>query len=361
MKLIYHNIKGTEEYSPFDRELVELSRNQDLLLVSPYIGLSYLKRLINLSKSWKLISDFQEWIISHPNKKQRLEICDFIVKYSENIRHVPDIHAKVLITDNCGFLGSANFTENGIQKRTEMSVSFSEKEKVEELRNWFQTVWINSEDFSKKEITEFINKNENINPKPKIKNFKLTQKNKKRKSGLVPIETDFKTDKDYEQELIKAIRKTKQTKEWINRYFDLVKEIFEKFNIGEDSPKITMSVTSGLKMPISIGQRYVIRPKDSGNTIGLILPLEFREIIADYPDATITEGYFYTNKIQQALWVQFDSDIIFSKDQVLFENWKKAIKYEIERTEISGFRKSHNPFYYRAVMDLKYREMILNK
>ncbi len=361
MKLIYHNIQGTEEYSPFDKELVELSKNQDLLLVSPYIGLSYLKRLINISKSWKLISDFQEWIISHPNKKQRLEICDFIVKHSDKIRHVPDIHAKVLITENFGFLGSANFTENGIQKKTEMSVSFSEKEKVEELRNWFQSVWINSEDFSEKEITEFINKNENINPKPKIKSFKSTKKNIKRKSALVPIETYFKIDNDYEQELIKAIRKTKQTKEWLNRYFDLVKEIFEEFNIGEDSPKITMSVTSGLKMPISIGQRYVIRPKDSGNTIGLILPLEFRDILTDYAGAKITEGYFYTNKVQQALWVQFDSDIIFSKDQVLFENWRKAIRHEIERTEVSGFRKSHNPFYYKAVMDLKYREMILNE
>lgn len=360
MKLIYHNIQEIEDYSPFDKELVELSRNQDLLLVSPYIGLSYLKRLINLSKSWKLISDFKEWIISHPNKKQRLEICDFIIKHSDKIRHVPDIHAKVLITENCGFLGSANFTENGIQKRTEMSVSFSDKEKVDELRNWFQFLWINSEDFSEKEIRDFVITNENVNPKPKIKDFKSTLKSKRRKSALVPIEVYFKTDNDYEQELIKAIRKTKQTKEWINRYFDLVKEIFEEFNIGEDSPKITMSVTSELKMPISIGQRYVIRPKDSKNTIGLILPLEFRDIINDYPSAKIPE-YFYTNKVKQALWVQFDSGIIFSEDQVLFENWKNAIRHEIERTEISGFRKSHNPFYYKAVMNLKYREMILNE
>ena len=361
MKLIYHKINKTEEYSPFDKELVELSKNQDLLLVLPYIGLSYLKRLINLSKSWKLISDFQEWIISHPNKKQRLEIRDFIVKHSNKIRHILDIHAKVLITENYGFLGSANFTDKGIRERTEMSVSFSDKEKVNELRNWFQSLWINSEDFSEKELSDFVMKNENVNPKPKIKTFKTTRKNQKRKSALIPIETYFKTDKDYEQELIKAIRKTEQTKKWLNRYFDLVKEIFEEFNIGEDSPKITMSVTSGLKMPISIGQRYVIRPKDSKNIIGLILPLEFRDIITNYPGATITEEYFYTNKIQQALWVQFDSNIIFSGDQLLFENWKKAVKHEIDRTEVSGFRKSHNPFYYKAVMDLEYRKKILNE
>jgi len=361
MKLIYHNIQETEEYSPFDKELVELSKGQDLFLVSPYIGLSYLKRLINLSKSWKLISDFQEWIMSYPNKKQRLEICDFINKHSDKIRHIPDIHAKVLITENYGFLGSANFTENGILKRTEMSVSFSDKEKVNELRNWFQMLWINSENLSTKEITDFIIKNESVNLKPKIQNFKSIQKNKGIKSALVPINKYFKTDNDYEQKLIKAIRKTKQTKEWINRYFDLIKAIFEEFNIGEDSPKITMSVTSGLKMPISVGQRYVIRPKDSGNTIGLILPLEFLDIISDYPNATVTEGFFYTNKVQQALWVQFDSDIIFSEDQVLFEYWKKAIRHEIERTKVSGFRKSHNPFYYKVVMDLKYREMILNE
>jgi len=357
MKLIYHKID--EEYSPFDEELVKLSKDENLLLVSPYIGLSYLKRLISLSKSWKLISDFKEWIISHPNERRRLEIRDFIVKNSDKIRHIPDIHAKVMITKNNGFLGSANFTKYGITKRTEMSISFEDQYKVDELKNWFQLLWDNAEEFTEKEITDFVIKNRNVNPKPYIKEIRRGSKYKKIESLLVPINEQPAIKKDYEQKLVKAIQKSKQTKEYINRYLNLIKEILEEFNIEENSPKITMSANSGIT--ITIGQRYVIELK--GNKISMILPLEFRDLVSDYHGAEIDEDYFYRNRVQQALWVKFDSRIIFSidKDEVLFENWKKAIKAEIDRTKYSGFKRSHNPCYYRAVIDLEYRKIILNK
>ena len=67
MKLIYHKTDDSNQYSPFDSELVVLANGQNLNLVSPYIGLSYFERLIKISKTWRLITDFEEWIISHPN------------------------------------------------------------------------------------------------------------------------------------------------------------------------------------------------------------------------------------------------------------------------------------------------------
>jgi len=362
MKLIYHKTDyNSDDISAFDRELTTLASGQNLHLVSPYIGIKYLKRLIKISKTWRLITDIEEWIISHPNKIQRLELCDFISSHFENIRHIPEIHAKVLVTENSAFLGSANFTENGICVRTEMSVSFSEQEKVEELKNWFQSLWRVASSFTKNQLIDFVKRNENINLQPKISKLNAFLPKQKRKWNLAPLDTFFKTEKDYELELIKAIKKSKKDKIWLNKYFDLVKDILSEFNIDVDSPKITMSITQNFKMPISIGQRYVIELERNGNSIGLILPLEFSEVISDFPDARISEGYFYTNKVKQAHWIRFDSETIFSKNQVLLDSWKKAVKHEIDRTMISGFRKSHNPFYYKAVMDLEYRNRILNE
>ena len=361
MKLIYHKTDDCNQYSPFDSELVTLANGQNLNLVSPYIGLSYFKRLIKISKTWRLITDIEEWIISHPNQSQRFEICKFISDNFDNVRHISEIHAKVLVTDNSAFLGSANFTDKGILVRTEMSVSFSEQEKVEELKNWFQSLWADANHFTKEQLFDFVKRNENIKPQSKISGLKISFAKQKRKSSLVPLETFLKTDKDYELELIKAIKKTKKDKIWLNKYFDLLKDIFTEFNIEADSSKITMSIRTDLKMPISIGQRYIIRLENNENSIGFILPLEFEDVVSDFPNATISEGYFYTNKVKQALWVEFDSDIIFSDNQVLFDNWKKAIKHEIDRTMISGYRKSHNPFYYKVVMDLDYRKKILNE
>lgn len=360
MKLIYHNTDDKEQYSPFDSELVTMSNGQNLCLVSPYIGLSYLKRLTKLSISWRLITDFEAWIISHPNKKERLKIYDFINDHFDKIKHISDIHAKVMLTDNSAFIGSANFTTKGILERTEMSVSFSEQEKVEELKNWFQSLWAGAFDFTQKQLLDFVKQNENIYPQPNINRLKSPFSKQKRKSNLVPLDTFLKTEKDYEAELIKAIKKTKKDKTWLNKYFDLVREILTDLDIDENSPKITMSVTNDLKMPISFGQRYIICPRHRRDAIGLILPLEFRDITGDYPTAVINEKYFFDKKKnQEALWIDFESDIIFSDDKFLFAQWKNSAETELKRTMVSGFRRAHNPFYYKAVMDLNYREKIL--
>lgn len=360
MKLIYHKADNNSPYSPFDSEIVSIANGQDLLLVSPYIGLSYLKRLVKISKSWKLLTDFQEWIISHPNKLHRREICDFIVNNFDNIKHIPDIHAKVLVTDNSAFVGSANFTQKGILERTEMSVSFSEIGKVTELKEWFNSLWAISTDYTEKQLFEFVKRNEDVLTQPKIAGLKPQFGYQKNKTLLVPIDTFLKTDKDYEQELIKAIKQTKKDNVWLNRYFDLIKELLTEFSIDENSQKISMSVTKAFKMPISIGQRYIICPRHRRDAIGFILPLDFGDIIGDYPNAVINEGYFFDKKNnQEALWIDFDSDIIFSEDTFLFNYWQTAVKAEINRTTISGFRRSHNPFYYKAVMDTKYRQTLL--
>lgn len=360
MKLIYHNTDDNNQCSPFDSELVTLANGQNLCLVSPYIGLTYLKRITKISNSWRLITDFEAWIISHPNTKQRLEICDFISVHFDKIKHISDIHAKVLVTDNSAFLGSANFTDKGILERTEMSVSFTEQEKVEELKNWFQSLWTSATDFTQKQLFDFVKQNESKNLQPKISRLKSPFSKQKRKSSLVPLDTYLKTDNDYETELIKAIKKTKKDKIWLNKYFDLVREILTDLDIDEQSQKITMSVTKDLKMPISIGQRYIVCPRHRRDAIGLILPLEFRDIIVDYPTAVINEDYFFDKKGNQvALWIDFESDVIFSDDNFLFAQWKNAAKTELNRTMYSGYRRTHNPLYYKAAMDFNYRQKII--
>lgn len=327
MKLIYHNTDDSEQYSPFDSELMTLVNGQNLCLVSPYIGLSYLKRLIKKSKSWQLITDFEAWIISHPNNIKRLEICDFNNEHFDKIKHISDIHAKVLVTDKSGFLGSANFTDKGILVRTEMSVSFSEQEKVEELKNWFQSLWTVATDFTQKQLLDFVKQNENVNPLPKISGQKNPFIKQNRKSTLVPLDTFFKTERDYELELINAIKKSKKDTNWLNTYFDLVKKLLTDLEIEENSPKIAMTLRKDFRMAITFGQRYVICPTYKRDAIGLILPLEFEDVISDYPSAVIYEGNFYDKKGNlEALWVDFDSDIIFLDDTFYSRIGKRHLK-----------------------------------
>lgn len=180
------------------------------------------------------------------------------------------------------------------------------------------------------------------------------------KASLLPVDIFLQTEEYYKQELLKGIRQIGMDNKWLNRYFDLVKELCEELEIHENSKKIVMATTTARKMAITIGQRYIICPKFKKHSIGFILPLEFRDIISDYSNASIDEDFFFDKKgNQEALWVNFDPDIIFSDDTYLFKYWKDAVKVELNRTTLSGFRKSHNPLYYKTVMALNYRQELL--
>ena len=117
-KLIYHNAEELNGISPFDIAITDLVKDKEIKIACPYINIYYLEKLIKLSKKWILITDVNEWIYSNKSRQQAKNIIDFIEKNNSKIRHFPSLHAKTIITDNQIFLGSSNFTDNGVLKKT---------------------------------------------------------------------------------------------------------------------------------------------------------------------------------------------------------------------------------------------------
>ena len=122
IKLIYHSFKSIHNIiSPFDKAIVEIVKNQDIQMATPYLSLNYINRIISLTKSWRLITDIKQLASSH-NKSEFEKIKLFISKNNKLIRHINTLHAKVLIGENKAIIGSANFTRNGIIGNIELSV-----------------------------------------------------------------------------------------------------------------------------------------------------------------------------------------------------------------------------------------------
>lgn len=141
MRLIYHPIESKNHISRFDKALLEVATKAPILkLASPYIGLSYLTRITEESLDWLLLSDIEAWLQSG-NRKHRVRCWEFISNNLDRIRHIPNLHAKVAIGNNLLFLGSANFTNTGIQSRTELSVLIDELSVVNEAITWFNDLW----------------------------------------------------------------------------------------------------------------------------------------------------------------------------------------------------------------------------
>lgn len=140
-RLLYHAPDTPDQESPFDRAIVQVIRDQDVKIVSPYISLEYLQRLIQMSRSWRLVSDVLEWLSATP-KRERNQVYDFISQNDGLIHHYPAIHAKTVLSVAGAYTGSANLTHSGVLRRTEFGVLLTDQVQVQEINKWFDAIWL---------------------------------------------------------------------------------------------------------------------------------------------------------------------------------------------------------------------------
>ena len=140
-RLIYHNLTGISgQDSPFDEAILEVARFGSVSIVSPYIGVDYLDRIIQVSPTWRLITDIEAWL-SSLSMRARPKAWLFIRENLPKIHHCPAIHAKTVISQELAMIGSANLTNTGILNRTEMGILIDEPKMVAELNTWFDAIW----------------------------------------------------------------------------------------------------------------------------------------------------------------------------------------------------------------------------
>lgn len=140
-RLVYHSLSGLAgQSSPFDEAVLEVARTGSVNIVSPYIGVNYLQRIIQASDGWRLISDIEAWLSSLP-VRARPKAWEFIRENLNSIHHCPAIHAKAVISQTLAMFGSANLTNTGILGRTELGMLIDEPPLVAELCVWFDTLW----------------------------------------------------------------------------------------------------------------------------------------------------------------------------------------------------------------------------
>jgi hypothetical protein len=371
IKLIYHDKESSRgSTSPFDEAITELVENKNICIICPYIGIDYFDRIIMLSNSWHLVTDVEAWMRSH-NQNARQDIKNFIIEHLSNIHHYKDIHAKVIITDNSAFIGSANLTEKGITGRVEMSVLIEEKEQIDELQKWFWDLWNETESLNPPYLERYVSSIMSLSSPNLYKpEYSLTSNAPVINANLVDIgstdiqvENIIKINQESHKLLIEAIRLT-SNREWINSYFDLAKELIEFTGLTNNDPRLVMSLRKDGRIPISINQRWILkplRPYNKGN-VGLIMPLDYDSQNYDTDGVLFDdEGYFFRNKIREARWLGFERKNKIEFSERIKNYWKQAALAELKRGKVSGRREYHKPVVYEAVMNLSYRNKLIEE
>jgi PLD-like domain len=373
VKLVHHNNEsGAGGESPFCKVIIELVKNKNICIVCPYIGISLFEKITELANSWQLISDITEWIKS--DRTNALRIKNFIKNNSYYVHHYPGIHAKVIMNENSALVSSANLTEKGMTRRVEMGVLIEDKEIVKEMHEWFSDVWNKSggnESISIEHLEKFVtsiistSSYDLYEPKISIPSKAPAIKAKLAKIGSKDIEIDkiIRNNQKSHQRLIEVIRST-SNRDWINSYFDLAKELIEFSGLKNDDTRLAMSLRKDGKIPISINHRWILKPLRPYNKgiIGLIMPLEYDSKNYDSDGVVFeAENYFRMNKIKIARWLGFERKNKIELSEKIKNYWKDAVMAELIRGKISPYRKFHEPVVYEAIMNLSYRNKILNE
>ena len=89
VRLLYHDPDRLGGVSTFDEAILRIVRADNVCLACPYIGLAYLRRVIRLTESWRLLTDVQEWLRSQ-DRTQRERVYEFLVDNRFLVRHSPD-------------------------------------------------------------------------------------------------------------------------------------------------------------------------------------------------------------------------------------------------------------------------------
>ena len=140
-RILYHSLeRSSADVSPFDRAILTVAAQANLRIVSPYIGISYLERIIERADDWFLVSDIEAWL-SSLSFRARPRAWSFIRSNLDKIHHCKGIHAKAVIGNASAMLGSANLTDTGILSRTELGIFLDDREQVTELQGWFDGLW----------------------------------------------------------------------------------------------------------------------------------------------------------------------------------------------------------------------------
>lgn len=158
IRLLYHDPKSPSDDSPFNDAICSIAREGQLSLACPYISLDYLNGVIN-GTSWRLLTDIKELLRSTKNLTQRERVVEFLSDHRASVRHYSRLHAKVVIGLRTVMFGSANFTNSGIWKRTEVSAIIDDAPQVQELTEWFEACWLSpqaQEMPSKDAMAEYI-------------------------------------------------------------------------------------------------------------------------------------------------------------------------------------------------------------
>jgi hypothetical protein len=366
--LLYHSESSySQAESPFDKAIRDTADAEDVRIVCPYIGPSYLKSVLASADNWRIVTDVEAWIGTFSGST-RDEIRELIATNRERIHHFPDVHAKAVLSDDSAVVGSANLTQKGILGRTEMGVRFTDDAKVEELNEWFTRLWSESGPVDSEELDEFVESSPST-PTTHTESGTSLSSDAPGVSATFIEETesiieDVDADEEAHETLVHRVQQA-PNREWVTNFFDLLNDLIAATGLAEDDARLVTSIAQNDRIAVSLNNRYVFGSFFSGEpTTGFIVGADAENVdelieTADEHMAFNALSGEATDEIPH--WVEFTGEPERMVSQSFRRAWISAVYDQLEQASGSPYQDSHEPLVFRAAVDREYRNQVFRQ
>jgi len=367
-RLIYHSENNDDQNSsPFDKAIQKVADSDPVWIVCPYISPKYLRTILTNTDEWRVITDVEAWVGTFGGNSRR-EIQKIVESNQDRIRNIRDIHAKVVVSDDSAILGSANLTKKGVTGRREMGVQFEEDNLIEELQNWFLTLWSKGSLIDLDEFQDYV---QSLSATPTTHSettSSVTSEAPRVNASFVnqdALSEDGLESDDEARETLMDILQRAPSQEWADSFFDLLADVILSWELESDDPRLVTSIAQKDRIAVSINNRYVLGafPPDDSST-GFIIEDDTKNVeslIEEADEYMAFEALSGENEDDTPHWVEYRGYPKRMMNDSFRRGWIKAISDELERASGSPYQQYHEPLVYRMAVDEAYREQILRE
>lgn len=370
ISLVFHPVNSTDSQghsSCFAKAVGEVlaASDSEIRLVSPYLGGSVLRPLVE-ERSFRLVTDLDACFGAGANR----DVVDLFSDRLEAVRHLPNVHAKVLFNNGAALLGSANLTVQGFAGRDELACLLRGHRLLGQLDAWFERLWDAAETVTSDSLEAAVacgaSNSELRRQMQRPEGSTNTQRSRQTRTlGWMTETSDdvenptslsgreaMVSDSD-KSELAKTLRKLTTNPRQARLVLELMAEALDIANLTLEDNRLHLLFDS--KRPsihVTVVQRYVVWgfPSSRNEALGFLLDdFELADTMAERLGEDGWTGRFRSPdtpsfKVKLEHLPQILPDIRPS--------WHRAIREEVERRTNTGrlrkssFRKKKMPAFY---------------
>lgn len=368
----------TSAFSKAARRLLDCAPVGEVRLVSPYLGHDILRPLVE-GRTFRMVTDLDACCETGCEDA----LLHFLQENEGRIRHVAEVHAKIVLTDSGVIFGSANLTAHALRVRQEVGCLILDPVLSQPVRNWFEDLWTIGERVDQSRIEAVAERGEKLATarasvlRPNGVDGHRSEAVRRTLGWMEPprpaaglsdqpggsAREDAAADTN---ELVSQLRALTRSRADCDRVLDFLARAVEVTGLPVEDDRLHLNF-GGTAINVTINQRYIawcggIQDPDH---FGFILDDDTTaHAAAEKLDGAWTD-HFRKSGLEDAPTLHVPLSRLVDIPYAVLESWERAIRREVTRTKRDGspyrssFRRHKRPFLYRVLTDPRLRQEIV--